>query len=493
MSQINSQEQLIYRYLADQIQLGFYREGETFPSAKEIAAVHQVSYCPVQRALKALERDGLIELSRGRKTVVLKKPYENYMESEVFKRRLGALADLCRSLELISSSLCLQGLSNLKGSENMLPEMSGQDDICYGRTLYHLFEVSLKGLGNGTVMNLYYDIFAFSGSSFRDILLQALGEEEAAAFWKDKTKFYMNCLEMCQNQKYSEGRAYLRQGEKLYYEKLDGYLQRIAGTPGAVNQEEFSWEPYKGRTKYCDSVAIDMVCKINHGIYPVGALLPGISELADIYHVSEITVRRMIRILNQLGVVSTQNGIGTYVVCAGDERIPYKLKELRIDNNLRVFLEAVQLLAVIGEEVMKVTFPYCTAGQMESIANALAVKKPKASMVSTVGACLRVIALQCPFAALREIFGKITLLLLNGSILRLSETGDEECPGWSEIKKDLSENLSQRDAQKFAEAFGRLAGNMFLISKRDLLEIGVEGAAKVADLVSVEKMETVDA
>ena len=60
MSNYNSQEQTIYRNLAGKIQLGFYDGGERFPSAKEIASGYQVSYCPAQRALKMLEKDGLI-------------------------------------------------------------------------------------------------------------------------------------------------------------------------------------------------------------------------------------------------------------------------------------------------------------------------------------------------------------------------------------------------------------------------------------------------
>lgn len=43
---INSQEQTIYRSLAGQIQLGFFDDGERFPSVQEIARRFRVSYCP---------------------------------------------------------------------------------------------------------------------------------------------------------------------------------------------------------------------------------------------------------------------------------------------------------------------------------------------------------------------------------------------------------------------------------------------------------------
>ena len=100
MSNYNSQEQTIYRNLAGKIQLGFYDDGARFPSAKEIAEMFQVSYCPAQRALKMLEAEGLIKLCRGKATIVLAKPFQNYLESDIFKRRSKSLLDLVKTIKL---------------------------------------------------------------------------------------------------------------------------------------------------------------------------------------------------------------------------------------------------------------------------------------------------------------------------------------------------------------------------------------------------------
>lgn len=110
MSNYNSQEQTIYRNLAGKIQLGFYDGGERFPSAKEIASGYQVSYCPAQRALKMLEKDGLIKLCRGKATQILAKPYEDYLGNPVFLQRSAALLDLCEGLKLISPAICFHSL-----------------------------------------------------------------------------------------------------------------------------------------------------------------------------------------------------------------------------------------------------------------------------------------------------------------------------------------------------------------------------------------------
>ena len=91
-----------------------------------------------------------------------------------------------------------------------------------------------------------------------------------------------------------------------------------------------------------------MICRINQDVYPVGTRLPNSHTLADIYHISGITVRRTIALLNKLGVTETVNGVGTFVISRGGPDIPYKLKDLTLDDNMRNFLEALQILAIIS-------------------------------------------------------------------------------------------------------------------------------------------------
>ena len=112
----NSQEQTIYYKLAERIQLGFYDDGQRFPTLQEIAQQFGVSYCPAQRALKALESDGLIQICRGKETHVLRKPYEHYLKSPLFAQRLLAIEDLCQSLSHLSPSISFQGLCILEAA-----------------------------------------------------------------------------------------------------------------------------------------------------------------------------------------------------------------------------------------------------------------------------------------------------------------------------------------------------------------------------------------
>ena len=211
----------------------------------------------------------------------------------------------------------------------------------------------------------------------------------------------------------------------------------------------------------------------------MGTLLPNNTILADIYHVSAITIRRTIGLLNKLGVTKSLNGVGIQVIFAGDSTILYKLKALMLDDNLLTFLEALQMLAITCESVMQHTFPYFSSDSRKVISQALDIQEQKSSLVATISACMQAIVRCSPLAGIREIYGKLTLLLIKGSVLRLNETGKEPVPGWSEISRALLEGFKAKDGVRFAVAFRRLIEDNFFTTKQTLLEVGITGVDKV--------------
>ena len=470
MSTENSQEQMIYRSLAGRIQLGFFDDGERFPSAQELARHFGVSYCPVQRALKSLERSGLVRLCRGRQTVVLGKPYDDYLRSPVFASRASALADLNESLRLISAAICCEALPRMPSAPPAVPPATVQTEC---KLLYLQFRACLDALGNQIARSLYYDAGAFAGSAYLDILCALDGPEDAARYLHETRSAFAQSAALYAREPHA-AQERLQRLSTAFSEKFQAYLAGVtppAGTEPAV----FCWEPHKGRTRYCDLVATDLICKIHQGIYPVGTLLPHGPELADVYHVSAITIRRSIALLNRLGVTRTQNGVGTRVTCAGDASLRVQLSELMFGENLRAFLEALQLIAVTCGPVLEYTFPHCTEDARRALAEAAAIPQQKKAMVAVLSAVMQTIVRDCPLAAIREIYSKLTLTLLKGSILRIGETGGETVPGWPALAQALRAALAARDGARVAATFRRLAECCFLSTRQDLIELGIPG------------------
>ena len=479
MTYTNSQEQTVYRRLASQIQLGFYEDGERFPSAQEIARRYQISYCPAQRALKLLENDGLIRLCRGKETSVLRKPYDDYLNSTIFFSRIEALDDLNRSLKLISSPICFQGLCAAGNGANEKQFMEIYGCAHPGKRLYRLFVQALRALGSRSALNLYYDIGAFTESAFLDILNKLYGENGAELLLSQFSDSFLQSMRDCRERRLKEGRNRLNEMQDAFFEKTGRYFEPAKKKCREKRQTSFLWEPNKGRNRYCDVIAVDLLRKIGQGIHPVGTLFPSNAVLADIYHVSEMTIRRTVGLMNQLGVSETRNGVGTRVVSEGDESTPYKMKSLMSNNKFICFLEALQLLAITGKPVLAYTFPHCPAESLGAISRAAGIKVQYAAVNATVGALLQAAARHCPLAAIREIYSKITLLLLFGSILQIRGGEYGRFPGWPEISRNICESLEEGDGVRLAASADTLFKNCFAVMKEKLLELGIAGADKV--------------
>lgn len=488
MTYTNSQEQTIYRSLAGQIQLGFYDDGERFPSAQEIARHYNVSYCPARRALKMLEQDGLIRVSRGKWTDVIAKPYLNFLKTDIFQERKEALADLAKSLELISPAVCFRGLSDIDASCVMEPSpQSNGTEINRAKYLYRLFSHVLQFLGSQTVLSLYYDAGSFAQSAFLDILNSVYEKEEKERFLQSVIDGFLKSVHFCQNGFLDDAARQLEQLSKTFFGVLGHYFENAVQPEECGSRNSFSWEPFKGRTRYYDIIAMDLICKINQGIYPVGSLLPKNEMLADRYHTSLITMRRTVALLNKLDVADTINGVGTRVLSAGGASILSKFSDLMLDSNFKILLEAAQLLALTCEPVIRYSFSYFTPESLNDIRLGAQKKNERNGLEAVISAVLQAIIQYCPLNAVKEIYSKITQLLLKGSILHFEGTGREPIPGWIPLSHEIQTYCQPGGGAAFARTFRTLAENSFEFTKQILITIGAAGIEEVVSPAVFEK------
>ena len=148
-------------------------------------------------------------------------------------------------------------------------------------------------------------------------------------------------------------------------------------------------------------------------------------------------------------------------------------------NNMRDFLEALQILAITSSPVMLASLPHVPHEMLKELSEAASIPDEKKSLVHTVSIGLRSVIRNRPLAAIREIYRKLILLSLKGSILRLEETGTEPVSGWTGISASIRESCSCADYAQLAHTFQILFQDNFASSKQTLLEIGVDGAEKI--------------
>lgn len=155
------------------------------------------------------------------------------------------------------------------------------------------------------------------------------------------------------------------------------------------------------------------------------------------------------------------------------------MKSLMSNNKFICFLEALQLLAITGKPVLAYTFPHCPAESLGAISRAAGIKVQYAAVNATVGALLQAAARHCPLAAIREIYSKITLLLLFGSILQIRGGEYGRFPAGRKFRRNICESLEEGDGIRLAASADTLFKNCFAVMKEKLLELGIAGADKV--------------
>lgn len=473
MTNIKSQEQTIYRALAAQIQMGFFDDGTPFPSVMEIAQQYGASYCPAQRALKMLEKDGIIKINRKKSSVIISKPYPDYLTSAVFKERAASLEDLNKTLELISPAVCFYILSCL---DDRLIETAGSEceNAHCARQLYGSFFQILKSCGNQTLLGLFYDIHSFAESAYLDILQKADGEETANHLLQHLLTEFQECMQSYQSKDSCASKQRFIKLGRTFHGRIASYFEHMTFSTADNISTSFVWEPCKGRTRYLDMIAMEIICKISQGRYPLGTFLPSYKLLSSTYHVSISTMRRAVGILNELGILRTINGKGSQVISECGTEALQKFEDYMSDSYFINFIEILQTLAAFSEPVIMYTFPYFDAGTLESIHNAASLGDDKKALEEVLCITLQSIASHCPLNAVKEIYSKIILQMLSGSILRFEDAGSRQLPGWPKIACDIAESCKKRDASQFASSFRHLTENAFMITRRLLSKAGIE-------------------
>ncbi|MCH1981981.1 GntR family transcriptional regulator [Ruminococcus sp. OA3] len=472
MTNSNSQEQTIYRDLATQIQIGFFDDAEPFPSVMEIAQLYDVSYCPAQRALKMLEQAGLIKINRKKSSDIISKPYPDYLKSDIFRERMTALKDLNKTLELISPALCFYSFSHLDDSlvEAAAP---GRKNTYYVKRLYDSFFQSIRASGSQALLSLFYDILSFSGSAFLDILQALDGEKTTSQFIQHVLSGFQQCMQEYRDGNLRLSKQHLIQLSLAFHNKIDQYFENVLPPSSNTPATPFIWEPNKGRIRYIDMIATDIICKINQGRYQPGTFLPPYHHLASTYHVSVSTMRRTIRMLNELGILQTLNGRGSMVISSCGTEVLQKPGSFMSDGYFKDFLEILQMLAAFNDPVINYTFPYFDSETLESIRDAATREDDKEALEAVLSNTLQAVVRHCPLYALQEIYGKITLQLLNGSILRFENAESRHLTGWHEIAQDIVKSCKNRNASQFACSFYRLVEVAFMITKQILSAGGI--------------------
>jgi len=134
--------------------------------------------------------------------------------------------------------------------------------------------------------------------------------------------------------------------------------------------------------------------------------------MAKEYDVSFMTSRRVVELLNSLGVTKSVNGIGTQVICSGPDI--GKLQQPALLKNFDIFFQCIQIAELITNNVFSHVFSTMSQSEKASLLAELRKQISEGNLSKIIFISLSRLVGIFPLQCLSEICSKLYELLLWG-------------------------------------------------------------------------------
>ncbi|WP_418667841.1 GntR family transcriptional regulator [Allofournierella sp.] len=476
MQQDMELQQALYQLFKMQIQFGAHRCGDALPTIREASGYFMVSVDTIRLVYLRLKQEGYISLS----TSVGARVRVSYSDEETqrhiqnfFAQRREPLLDLARSLRPLCSFAQWFALKNCPSET--LEELERSCAAAQLSPVYRMLQqlqLLYRPLGNELFVRLMWQIFLFfqavflsvphSRGYFRgsDPLLQMIGlcrRGDWAALWE--------CVEKYQEQ-------VIRFLEQFYQENIP--------EGPAAEQVAFSWSVYKKTSQICYSLCLDLLLAIRGGVYPVGRLLPTPARLAQEKKIALNTVRRTYALLNKLGAVRSENGVGTRVLPPLQSAANSDPTDRTLQRRLLDFAKGCQILALSCRACSRATL---AAMDGEAVLKWLArfeEVEREGVYENLLYTCYAFIAAYAPYRAIRTIYAQLLRMLFWGFPLRDLHGGRKAVNAhFAPYLGSLKACLRCADGETFAQTLEELQITETRCVVKYLAELGLEEAGAI--------------
>jgi len=462
---------LVYEFFLARIQFRYYQYGDYLPSIETLCRELSVSAQTVKIALKRLRAEGYIDMHNGRSTKIIFRQDPTQAEQErlrYFSRRVRGFQDLYQCATFIYIPLLTEGFRRA-GQRDLaylagLARGSGTEDVL------HFFCYILQLIDNPLAMNLYWETSIYWGLLFlrrekgtvlcdvdlmHDDMKRCLSLAEA----KEWTRLYEQLIIF---QKNSVGKA------------LDALEEAIPPAPDE-EQVPFVWRIYRDRPQVCYSLAACLLHDIYLGSYQETSFLPSYEKMAELYDVSVSTVRRTVKVLNQLGAARSINGTGTRIFGIGEPCESPDFSSPAVRRNLSFFVQSYELLFYSCEMVMRDTLSSVTCEQQDQLLRQLEEDLAAGRCELSLWQCLLFITRHSRLKGIREIYGRIYSLFLWGYPLKASrQSSPRSDQAILRFSRSMIRSLKKNDIEGCVKAIKALVTRQFPPVEPYLLSHGLK-------------------
>lgn len=464
---------LIYEYFVVRFHFQYYKCGDSLPTIEDLCRQFSVSSLTIKSAFKHLQDEGYISRSHGRCARVLFSQSDEEVDAfaiRFFSQRRTVIPDFYRSTELIVMPMLARGFTHMDDEDfaylNQLAEQTDPEDqirfYCY----------ILRKTQNPLIMNLFWESALYLGLPFpvRDrghtLYNKQLSRRrltELATSGRDGTP----------EQIYAAHLAFQRDVSK----EIHSYIVNRIPPGNQTEQLPFTWRVYRDRPQICCDLAVQVIHDVYMGEYCGREFLPSYEKMAQKYHASVSTIRRTIRLLNQLGATQTLNGKGTRILLLNDSDSDFTpdLTLPAIRTNMAYYIQSFELLAESCEGVMCTVLKAISDEEKHELTSMLEECIINGRYYISPQCIFSFIAEHSPLKSIQEIYGKLYSLNLWGYPMKKYR---KEMPDLGPTMREFTETvihfLQENNTDSFSKTVSRFMKNEYKIAKKILEDHGYE-------------------
>ncbi len=345
----------VYQSVLTQIEENELAPGDSLPTAQQLCQHYGVGITTIRRVLRMLESSQIISCSQGRPALVVGLPEEGAYQNHIrfWTERGAALLDLCLCVYYLYPGLILEGASRWHAQHGSVFQLAQEmehaskpaSDPDWMRGVVERLLATLK--------NPILDSLCLSLRHWANLLSMALADHSCPESDMDKIQaiFYSmaKSLDTCDM---PEALFWIRRFYQTNHSTLQRQLARMTGSRPLQYGMTFTWSGNSGRLHLYMDLSLKLMGLIAQGGVRDGDLLPSLAQMAQQYQVSEITVRKALAFLNELGLVHTINGKGTQITLAACRQTdpPFYIPALR--DGVMNYLCTLQILALTCPDII---------------------------------------------------------------------------------------------------------------------------------------------
>ena len=364
----------LYDSLRDLIITGRLPYGSKMPSISEICLLYNIGIRTVKDVLKKLKEDGYIKTHERKASIVIYQPDQlnNQRQGIYFLQHRNEMIEVYKTINIVLPLFISFAVDVLTDDDlykwiNLLKQSQNKNILIREKIFSHMLYDILEKSYNPFLRSIFSSLEIYAQPIY------FLNYEANIQYIQLEKKF--KNIDWVVESFITKDKVEIDYRFHLMFETVIQGIDKVLNSltsqyPDILESKpQFHWFAQLGRNHYYTSIARDIIDKICLGIYPEESFLPAEAKLAQSYCVSVSTIRKSLRMINELGFGQTMNVKGTKVFIQNNHDAIKCLKNKQYRQDTLLYLNAMQVMIILIEKAALLAFPYIDNQDIQQLQN----------------------------------------------------------------------------------------------------------------------------